>query len=123
MRCALTSLVGLLALGLTLPALAGPPRTGTSKQVTKRPATLSITSDPTAGVTIGRKYRGRTPLKLKVEYGEDTREEELEALTEEITEEMHKRIKIRPKITWLPPKTLERFVKKKKLIEKAYEKE
>jgi phenylacetate-CoA ligase len=61
------------------------------------------------------------PLKLKIEYGEGTKEEELEALTQEITEEMHKSIKISPKITWLPPKTLERFVKKKKLIEKAYE--
>jgi phenylacetate-CoA ligase len=61
------------------------------------------------------------PLKLKIEYGENTKEEELEALTEEISEEMHRRIKIRPKITWLPPKTLERFVKKKKLLEKAYE--
>ena len=42
-------------------------------------------------------------------------------MTEEITEEMHRRIKIRPKITWIPPKTLERFVKKKKLLEKTYE--
>jgi len=62
------------------------------------------------------------PLKLKIEYGENTKEEELEALTEEISEEMHRRIKIRPQITWVPPKTLERFVKKKRLLEKAYEK-
>jgi phenylacetate-CoA ligase len=60
------------------------------------------------------------PLKLRVEYGEGTGEDTLEALTEEITEEMHRSIKIRPKIIWIPPKTLERFVKKKKLIEKAY---
>ena len=61
------------------------------------------------------------PLKLKIEYGEATKEEELEGLTEEITEEMHRSIKISPKITWIPPKTLERFVKKKKLLEKTYE--
>ena len=61
------------------------------------------------------------PLKLKIEYGEGTKEEDLEALTAEITEEMHRSIKISPKITWLPPKTLERFVKKKKLLEKTYE--
>ncbi len=60
------------------------------------------------------------PLKLKVEYGEGIEEGALEALTDEITEEMHRSIKIRPKITWIPPKTLERFVKKKKLIEKTY---
>jgi phenylacetate-CoA ligase len=62
------------------------------------------------------------PLKLKVEYAEGTKEEDLEGLTEEISEEMHRAIKIRPKIAWIPPKTLERFVKKKKLLEKAYEK-
>jgi phenylacetate-CoA ligase len=62
------------------------------------------------------------PLTLKIEYAEDTKEEELAALTEEITEEMHRAIKLRPKILWLEPKTLERFTKKKKLIEKAYEK-
>jgi len=60
------------------------------------------------------------PLKLKVEYGESVKEDELESLAEEIGEEMHRRIKIRPKIIWIPPKTLERFVKKKKIFEKTY---
>ena len=50
------------------------------------------------------------PLKLKVEYGESLKEDALESLAEEIGEEMHRRIKIRPKIIWIPPKTLERFV-------------
>jgi len=35
---------------------------------------------------------------------------------------MHSAIKIRPSITCVPPKTLERFLKKKKLLEKTYEK-
>lgn len=62
------------------------------------------------------------PLKLKVEYGEGIKGEQLPALAEEITEEMHRRVKIRPKIIWIPPKTLERFLKKKKLFERIYEK-
>jgi len=62
------------------------------------------------------------PLKLKVEYGEGIREEDLPALEKEILDEMHSAIKIRPAITWVPPKTLERFLKKKKLLEKTYEK-
>ncbi|MEW6442790.1 MAG: AMP-binding protein [bacterium] len=60
------------------------------------------------------------PLKLRIEYGENAREEELASLAEEISDEMHRAIKIRPKILWIPPRTLERFLKKKKLIEKAY---
>jgi len=62
------------------------------------------------------------PLKLKVEYGESIKEEQLPALAEEITEEMHRRVKIRPKIIWIPPNTLERFLKKKKFFERTYEK-
>ena len=62
------------------------------------------------------------PLKLKVEYGVGIKEEQLAALAEEITEEMHRRVKISPKIIWVPPNTLERFLKKKKLFEKTYEK-
>ena len=61
------------------------------------------------------------PLKLKVEYGEDVQEETLGVLGAEIAEEMHRALKIRPEIKWLAPKTLERFVKKKQIIEKAYE--
>ena len=62
------------------------------------------------------------PLKLKVEYGEGVTEDQLESLTEEIAEAMHRRAKIRPKITWVAPNTLERFLKKKKIFEKTYEK-
>lgn len=61
------------------------------------------------------------PLKLKVEYGEGVRGEDLPALEREILDEMHSAIKIRPAITWVPPKTLARFLKKRKLLEKTYE--
>lgn len=62
------------------------------------------------------------PLKLKVEYSEGIREDQLESLAEEIAEAMHRQWKIRPRIIWIPPQTLERFAKKKKLFEKTYEK-
>jgi phenylacetate-CoA ligase len=62
------------------------------------------------------------PLKLKVEYGEGTQEEQLETLAADIEEAMHRQIKIRPKIIWVPPYSLERFLKKKKYFEKTYEK-
>ncbi len=62
------------------------------------------------------------PLKLKVEYGEGVKEEELEALAKEIEGEMHAKLKVRPKITWIPPMALERAAHKTKFIEKAYEK-
>ncbi|MCX5860010.1 MAG: phenylacetate--CoA ligase family protein [Proteobacteria bacterium] len=62
------------------------------------------------------------PLKLKVEYAEGVREEELPGLEKEILEKMHKLLKIRPAITWLKPGTLERATKKTQLVEKAYEK-
>jgi phenylacetate-CoA ligase len=61
------------------------------------------------------------PLKLKVEYSEGTTEDQLDTLAEEITEAMHRRVKIRPKIIWVPPNSLERFLKKKKLFEKTYD--
>ena len=63
------------------------------------------------------------PLKLKVEYGEGVKEEELQGLADEIGEAMHDRLSVRPKIEWLPPNTLERFTYKSKLVEKAYKKE
>jgi len=62
------------------------------------------------------------PLKLKVEYGEGVKEEELEGLAKEVEEQMHTKLKFRPQIQWLPPQTLERSTYKTKFIEKAYEK-
>jgi len=61
------------------------------------------------------------PLKLKVEYGPDVREEELPAVESELTGTMHRLLKIRPQITWLPPLSLERATKKTQFLEKTYE--
>lgn len=63
------------------------------------------------------------PLKLKVEYSEGLGAEQLRKLAEEIVDAMHQRTKIRPAITWLAPNSLERFLKKKNLFEKTYEKD
>ncbi len=61
------------------------------------------------------------PLQLKVEHGEGVAEQALLSLAAEIGEEMHKRLKIRPVITWLKPMTLERSTYKTRFIEKTYE--
>lgn len=60
------------------------------------------------------------PLKLKVEYGENIKENELETLSKEIEEKMHATLRITPKIIWVPPYSLERTSGKTKFIEKAY---
>jgi phenylacetate-CoA ligase len=62
------------------------------------------------------------PLLLKVEYGEGLSEEQLPDLEGEIAEAMHRRIKVRPRILWVSPNSLGRFLKKKNLFERAYEK-
>jgi phenylacetate-CoA ligase len=61
------------------------------------------------------------PLKLRVEFGEDVREEDLPQLGNEITEKMRGELRFTPEITWLAPMTLERSTYKTKLLEKAYE--
>ena len=60
------------------------------------------------------------PLKLKMEYGKDVKENELEVLTKNIQDAMHHALKIRPSIEWLPPMTLKRSTYKTAFIEKAY---
>lgn len=62
------------------------------------------------------------PLRLKVEYGKEVREEDLQALTNEIEEKMKNTLRITPLIEWVPPQTLPRSTTKTQLIEKAYEK-
>ncbi|MFZ5564312.1 MAG: phenylacetate--CoA ligase family protein [Thermodesulfobacteriota bacterium] len=62
------------------------------------------------------------PLKLKVEYAEGVRKEDLPGIEAELTSRMHSLLKIRPAIQWLAPNTLERATKKTQLLEKAYEK-
>lgn len=57
-------------------ALAGPPAGGTRKGVIetkhKRSATLTITAEPRAGVSIDGGFRGHTPLSLDVSPGSKT---------------------------------------------------
>lgn len=62
------------------------------------------------------------PLRLRVEYGEGVKEEELPKLKEEIANKMHDRLRVRPEIEWVPPRTLPRSTHKTKFIEKLYEK-
>jgi phenylacetate-CoA ligase len=61
------------------------------------------------------------PLKLKVERGEGVKDAELDALAGEISDAMHKLLKIRPEITWLRPGELTRETKKTQLLENQYE--
>jgi len=62
------------------------------------------------------------PLKLRIEFGEGVTEQEREQLKREVEEKMHQAVKIRPKIEWIEPRTLERSDKKTQYIEKLYEK-
>jgi len=62
------------------------------------------------------------PLKVKIEYGEGVGNEDLKQLQKEVEEKMHQAVKIRPKIEWIEPMTLERSDKKTQYIEKLYEK-
>ncbi len=61
------------------------------------------------------------PLKLRVEYGKETSEDQLEALEQEIVEAMRKRLKISPRILWTEPGSLERSHYKGQTFEKLYE--
>ncbi len=64
--------------------------------------------------------RVEPPLKLQIEFGEEMKKDDLPKLTEEIEEKFHKLVKIRPKIEWLEPMTLERSDKKTSYIVKNY---
>jgi phenylacetate-CoA ligase len=64
------------------------------------------------------------PLKLKVEYGKEVKEEELEPLAREIGEKMHNRLSVRPQVQWVSPGSIPSVggpAMKTKFIEKAYE--
>jgi phenylacetate-CoA ligase len=61
------------------------------------------------------------PIKLKVEYAQGVTQGELPGLEKELSDKMHRLLKIRPAITWLAPNTLSRETKKTQLLEKAYE--
>ena len=62
------------------------------------------------------------PVKLKIEFGQDVKKEDLVQLNKEVEEKMHQLVKIRPKIEWIEPMTLERSDKKTQYIEKLYKK-
>jgi phenylacetate-CoA ligase len=61
------------------------------------------------------------PIKLKIEYAEGIRAEDLPEIENRLASKMHGLLKIRPAITWLGPGTLARSSKKTQLIEKTYE--
>jgi phenylacetate-CoA ligase len=61
------------------------------------------------------------PLKIRVEHSADVSGAQLDALANEITEAMSKRLKINPQIIWAEPGSLERSLYKGKVFEKTYE--
>lgn len=60
------------------------------------------------------------PLKIRVEHGIDISAEQLVSLANEISDAMSQRIKIKPKIIWDKPGSLERSTYKGKIFEKTY---
>lgn len=62
------------------------------------------------------------PLKVRVEHAEGLAGEALEALAGEIEDAMSNRLKIRPKVLWAEPGSLERSHYKGQVFEKLYEK-
>jgi phenylacetate-CoA ligase len=61
------------------------------------------------------------PLKIRVEHGADMSGGQLDALANEISDAMSKRLKINPRIIWAEPGSLERSTYKGKVFEKTYE--
>ncbi len=61
------------------------------------------------------------PLKLKIEYAEGIREEDLPAIERAVVDRIHSLLKVRPAIQWLKPGSLPRATKKTQLLEKTYE--
>jgi phenylacetate-CoA ligase len=60
------------------------------------------------------------PLKLKIEYGEGVKKEELSKLAEEMKEKISGQLRFAPSIEWLSPMTLARSAHKTKFFEKTY---
>jgi phenylacetate-CoA ligase len=61
------------------------------------------------------------PLKIRVEYAPGVSIEQLDALANEISDTMSKRLKINPQIIWAEPGSLDRSTYKGKVFEKTYE--
>ncbi len=62
------------------------------------------------------------PLKIRVEHGNEVKEEDLPALEKELIAAMSARIKLSPLILWEAPGALERSTYKGQIFEKTYEK-
>jgi phenylacetate-CoA ligase len=62
------------------------------------------------------------PLKIKIEHGADYPSERLGDLKNELSEAFHRKMKIRPQITWIEPGELDRSTYKGQKFEKLYEK-
>ncbi len=61
------------------------------------------------------------PLKLRVEHGQGVKAGELDALAAEIEAAMRSRLRISPRIIWVPPFSLERASGKTKFFEREYQ--
>jgi phenylacetate-CoA ligase len=61
------------------------------------------------------------PLKIRVEHSADVSGAQIDALANEISDAMSKRLKINPQIIWAEPGSLERSLYKGKVFEKTYE--
>ena len=61
------------------------------------------------------------PLKIRVEHGAGVSGAELDALAQEVSDAMSRRLKINPQIIWAEPGSLERSTYKGKVFEKTYE--
>jgi phenylacetate-CoA ligase len=64
--------------------------------------------------------RVEPPLVVKIERGEGTDKNDLEALASRIKKELNARIKVTPEIEWVEPGDLERAVTKTPMFEKRY---
>ena len=62
-----------------------------------------------------------TNLEIKIEYGEEIKENEIEGLAEKIRAAVKNKLVFTPVIKMIPPGTLERSQYKIKYFERAYE--
>ncbi|WP_078427737.1 phenylacetate--CoA ligase family protein [Alkalihalobacterium alkalinitrilicum] len=60
------------------------------------------------------------PLKVKLEYGENMNQNDLEHLEERIKKKLSEEVRVRPEIVWVPPHSLEKALTKTPLFEKNY---
>ncbi len=61
------------------------------------------------------------PLKIRVEHAAEVSDAQLDALANEISDAMSKRLRIKPQVIWAKPGSLERSLYKGKIFEKIYE--